>query len=154
MRRPGNFLGWGEVVFCPRCGSRNNALRLWCASCHKVLRPIFSLALAVVLFVLALIEWTAYLWKILPSYAVAAQAAGDKIYSPITLAVRASRSWAFWWFIFVPPELAVLIFVAFFWKPHKSYGPNLVLSFAVIKMLAIQVAFFMTIFQLFRYICH
>ena len=86
-----------------------------------------------------------YYWKVIPTVAAVMAQEGQKIWLPIHWAIVAGNFIGNWFMILAVPAAAIFVYLGFLWRPHKRTGQWILLGFAVLGTLAIQVVYLLTL---------
>jgi type II secretory pathway component PulF len=88
------------------------------------------------------------LYRILPRFSPLVAERGETFPLAVRIAIATFGGSAVWLFLAVPLSLCVAVWVGLFWKPHRSIGPNALVTVCLVALLLIQLVFLLTLGQM------
>jgi hypothetical protein len=88
------------------------------------------------------------LYYILPKYAPLVTERGEVFPLAVRVAIFLFGGSGTWLVVAVPLAVGVALWVGLWWKPDKSYGPSIVLTFCFVALLLSQLVFLEALFQI------
>ena len=129
----------GKGIYCPHCGTNNQASRFRCSQCRTHIRPVYETVIGIAALLAFYIIWLLFIANVLPYLAHIMSLSGAQFSLFVRIALDAGDYFTGWGVIAGLLLIGFLLWLGLFCQPQKAYGRNIVMTIVLAKAIGIMI---------------